>query len=133
VRGDAASGRGVDTRSVEPTRSASHPGAGLHTVEPQVEDEMPKSRVRKKAVYTPPKEKPTPAMIKAAGPSHPVYVGVMLGFLLLGLAWLVVNYLAGDKIGFMVALGGDGSGFNYNFVVGFVLIIVGLLMTMKWR
>jgi len=26
----------------------------------------------------------------------------------------------------MVALGGDGSGFNYNFVVGFVMIIVGL-------
>lgn len=94
---------------------------------------MPKSKVRKKAVYTPPKPKPTRATIKAAGPSHPVYVGVMLGLMVLGLVWLVVNYLAGDKIGFMIALGGDGNGFNYNFVVGFVLIIAGLLMTMKWR
>jgi hypothetical protein len=94
---------------------------------------MPKSKVRKKAVYTPPKEKPTPAMVRAAGPSSPVYVGVMLGFMVVGLAWLVTNYLAGDKVGFMVALGGDGTGFNYNFVVGFVLIIVGLLMTMRWR
>jgi hypothetical protein len=33
----------------------------------------------------------------------------------------------------MAALGGDGVGFNYNFVIGFVLIIVGLLMTMRWR
>ncbi|MBB6372812.1 hypothetical protein BKA01_000034 [Pseudonocardia eucalypti] len=99
----------------------------------EVEDEMPKSKVRKKAAYTQPKDKPSPAQARAAGPSHPLYVGVMLGFMVLGLIWLVVNYLAGHQIGFMVWLGGDGSGFNYNFVVGFVLIIVGLLMTMRWR
>ena len=94
---------------------------------------MPKSRVRKKAVYTPPKQKPTPAMVKAGGPSHPVYVGIMLGMMVLGLVWLVTNYLAGDKLGFMISLGGDGHSFNYNFLVGFGLIIIGLLMTMKWR
>ncbi|HEY2206329.1 MAG TPA: cell division protein CrgA [Pseudonocardia sp.] len=94
---------------------------------------MPKSKVRKKAVYTPPKAKPTPAQARAAGPSHPAYVAVMLGLMVLGLVWLVMNYLAGDKLGFMVALGGDGNGFNYNFVIGFALIIAGLLMTMRWR
>jgi hypothetical protein len=57
----------------------------------------------------------------------------MLGLMVLGLVWLVMNYLAGDKLGFMVALGGDGNGFNYNFVIGFALIIAGLLMTMRWR
>jgi hypothetical protein len=97
------------------------------------EDEMPKSKVRKKAAYSPPSQKPTKAQIKAAGPSHPAYVGVMLGLMLLGLTWLVVNYLAGDKIGFMAALGGDGTRFNYNFVIGFGMIIVGLFMTMRWR
>ena len=51
----------------------------------------------------------------------------MLGLMLLGLAWLVVNYLAGDKIGFMVALG------PWNFLIGFALIVIGLLMTMRWR
>jgi hypothetical protein len=51
----------------------------------------------------------------------------MLGLMLLGLAWLVVNYLAGDKIGFMIELGA------WNFVIGFALIVVGLLMTMRWR
>ena len=86
---------------------------------------MPKSKVRRKTAYTPPPNSRTP--VKVAGPPHPVYVAVMLGLMLLGLAWLVVNYLAGDKIGFMVALGA------WNFVIGFALIVVGLLMTMRWR
>ena len=87
---------------------------------------MPKSKVRKKASYTPPtnvSRKP----VKVAGPTHPVYVAVMLGLMLLGLAWLVVNYLAGDQIGFMLALG------PWNFAIGFALIVIGLLMTMRWR
>ncbi|OLM15750.1 Cell division protein CrgA [Pseudonocardia sp. Ae707_Ps1] len=45
----------------------------------------------------------------------------------LGLAWLVVNYLAGPAIPFMAALG------NANFIIGFSLIVIGLLMTMRWR
>ncbi len=87
---------------------------------------MPKSKVRKKAAYTPPTNvSRTP--VKVAGPTHPVYVAVMLGLMLLGLAWLVVNFLAGDQIGFMIALGA------WNFAIGFFLIVVGLLMTMRWR
>ncbi|MDF3051209.1 MAG: septation inhibitor protein [Pseudonocardia sp.] len=87
---------------------------------------MPKSKVRRKAAYTPPSNvQRTP--VKVAGPTHPVYVAVMLGLMLLGLAWLVVNYLAGDTIGFMVQLGA------WNFLIGFSLIVVGLLMTMRWR
>ena len=87
---------------------------------------MPKSKVRKKAPYTPPTNvSRTP--VKVAGPTHPVYVAVMLGLMLLGLAWLVVNYLAGDRIEFMRTLGAG------NFAIGFALIVVGLLMTMRWR
>ena len=87
---------------------------------------MPKSKVRKKTAYTPPANV-SRSPVKVAGPTHPVYVGVMLGLMLLGLAWLVVNYLAGDKIGFMIALDA------WNFVIGFALIVIGLLMTMRWR
>ena len=87
---------------------------------------MPKSKVRRKTAYTPPPNAArTP--VKVAGPTHPVYVAVMLGLMLLGLIWLVVNYLAGDKIGFMIALGA------WNFAIGFALIVIGLLMTMRWR
>jgi hypothetical protein len=87
---------------------------------------MPKSKVRKKTAYTPPPSaQRTP--VRVAGPTHPVYVAVMLGLMLMGLLWLVVNYLAGDKIGFMIKLGA------WNFVIGFALIVIGLLMTMRWR
>lgn len=92
---------------------------------------MPKSKVRKKAVYTPPPNSPaagaTTTPVKVAGPTHPVYVAVMLGLMLVGLLWLVVNYLAGDEIAFFVQLGA------WNFLIGFSLIVIGLLMTMRWR
>lgn len=88
---------------------------------------MPKSKVRKKSAYTPPTDKITPGKARPPGPSHPLYVAVMLGMMLLGLAWLVVNYLAGDKISLMADLG------PWNFAIGFVFMIVGLLMTMGWR
>ena len=90
---------------------------------------MPKSKVRKKAVYTPPANERRPGTnpVKVAGPTHPVYITVMLGVMLVGLAWLVVNYLAADSISFMETLG------PWNFAIGFSLIVIGLLMTMRWR
>lgn len=88
---------------------------------------MPKSKVRKKSVYTPPADRRPAVQAAAVGPSHPFYVAVMLGTMLLGLCWLVVNYLAGDKIPLLSDLG------NYNFLIGFGLIILGLMMTMRWR
>jgi hypothetical protein len=88
---------------------------------------MPKSKVRKKSVYTQAADQRVPVKAHIAGPSHPVYVAVMLGLMLLGLLWLVVNYLAIDKIPLLSNLG------NWNFLIGFALMITGLLMTMRWR
>ena len=88
---------------------------------------MPKSKVRKKAVYTPPPHEGARTPVKVKGPTHPVYIAVMLGLMLVGLCWLVVNYIAGDSIPFMVLLG------SWNFAIGFALMIGGLLMTMRWR
>ncbi|SDX33762.1 Uncharacterised protein family (UPF0233) [Amycolatopsis xylanica] len=88
---------------------------------------MPKSKVRKKTAYTPPADRRTPVKIKAAGPSHPLYLIVMFGLMVIGLVWLVLNYIAGPKIPFLTDLG------NWNFAIGFALIIGGLFMTMKWR
>ena len=90
---------------------------------------MPKSKVRKKAVYTPPANaaRPGTTPVKVAGPTHPIYIVVMLGVMLAGLLWLVVNYLAGESISFMATLG------PWNFLIGFSLIVIGLLMTMRWR
>jgi len=74
------------------------------------------------------------ARVKVAGPSSPVYIGVMIGLMVLGLLWLVVNYLWGQP-------GRNGTGGipvmrelgSWNFAIGFALMIAGLLMTMRWR
>lgn len=88
---------------------------------------MPKSKVRKKDSSSLDVDRQTSTSAKALGPSHPLYITVMLGMMAVGLLWLIVNYLAGDKIGFMRDLG------SVNFAIGFAFIIVGLLMTMRWR
>ena len=93
---------------------------------------MPKSKVRKKPAQAASRAAAAAAAAQAprakvAGPSSPVYVGIMLGLMILGLLWLVVYYMAGSDIGFMASLG------SWNFAVGFALMIAGLLMTMRWR
>lgn len=87
---------------------------------------MPRSKVRKKAAYTPPPQRHTPVRVHARS-SHPLYTGVMLGLLILALAWVIVYHLAGDKVAFMLELG------NWNFMIGFALMLAGLFMTMRWR
>ncbi len=91
---------------------------------------MPKSKVRKKAGPSPatsPPDRRTPVKAQAAGPSGTLYKGVMVGLMLLGLAWLVAFYLASPHIGFMQTLG------SWNLAIGFAALIAGLLMTMGWR
>ena len=68
----------------------------------------------------------TPVKINAEG-TPKSYIAIMLGLMLIGLLWLVVNYLAGESIPFMQELG------PWNYGIGFGLAIIGLLMTMGWR
>jgi uncharacterized membrane protein len=90
---------------------------------------VPKSKVRKK-VTTEQARVATAASetsrVKVAGPSHPVYIGIMIGLMVLGLVWLIVYYLW-PSVPLISSLGG------WNFAVGFGLMIAGLLMTMRWR
>jgi len=85
---------------------------------------MPKSKVRKKAAYTAPVSREP---VKLSGPTHPAYVVIMLAVGILGLAWLITDYLGRDAIPFMGTLGG------FNFLIGFGLIVTALLMSMRWR
>lgn len=87
---------------------------------------MPKSKVRKKKDYVVPPGTRTPGAAKA-GPSSQLYVAVMLGFMLVGLLWLLVYYLAAENISWMNDLGA------WNFLIGFGFMVVGLVMTMRWR
>ncbi len=90
---------------------------------------MPKSKVRKKSVYTPPEGvlPSSAAKARAAQPSPRWYAPVMIALMLLGLVWIVVYYVAGDQIGFMVSLSA------WNFAIGFGAMVAGLVMSMRWR
>jgi hypothetical protein len=92
---------------------------------------VPKSKVRKKSSY-----QPSPATgpratassgAKVVKPSPPWYPVVMAAFLLIGLAYIVVYYMAAESIPFMNSLG------SWNFAVGFGFLIVGLGLAVRWR
>lgn len=90
---------------------------------------MPKARVTKNAaaqVSSNPSANRTPVKINSTG-TPMWYKVLMFAFMLVGLAWLIINYLAGTQIPFMAELGA------WNYGIGFGLAIIGLLMTMGWR
>lgn len=90
---------------------------------------MPKSKVRKKADFT-----TNPGAFGASParntPSSTWYVALMLGFMIAGLVWLVVYYVAAADVR---ALKWMADLEAWNFAIGFGLMVVGLLMTMRWR
>ena len=88
---------------------------------------MPKSKVRKKSVYTPPETAASGTRVKTAQPSPRWYAPVMVGLMVIGLLWIVVYYVAGDQIPFMVSLSA------WNFAIGFGAMVLGLVMSMRWR
>ncbi len=81
---------------------------------------MPKSRVRKKAVYTPP-QRSTKAQV-----SPPWLVPTMLACLVVGLAWIAVFYISGQTLPIKAI---D----QWNLVVGFALIVGGVMLATRWR
>lgn len=90
---------------------------------------MPKAKISKNAPIsstTSSSVNRTPVKINSEGTSK-WYIVLMLGLMLIGLAWIVVNYLAGEHIPLMQELG------PWNYLIGFGLAIIGLLMTMGWR
>lgn len=87
---------------------------------------MPKSKVRKKNDRPVRAEALTPVG-KGMSPSPTWYPIVMAVVLVLGLAYIVVYYLAADKVPVMEDLGA------WNFAVGFGVMIVGLAMAVRWR
>jgi hypothetical protein len=81
---------------------------------------VPKSRVRSKAVYTPP---PRSAKAKV---SPPWLAPTMVGCLIVGLVWIVVFYVSSEKL----PIGAMGP---WNLVVGFVFLVGGVVLSTKWR
>ena len=83
---------------------------------------MPKSRVRKRTVYTPPP--PKSARRKVSAP----WVGpTIVACLVVGLAWIVVYYLTQGSVPGISALGA------WNLVIGFAFILAGVVLSTTWR
>jgi Cell division protein CrgA len=83
---------------------------------------VPKSRVRKRTVYTPPPQK------SARRKVSPPWVGpAIVALLVVGLGWIVVYYVTENGVPGMSALG------NWNLVIGFGLVIGGLTLATRWR
>ncbi len=83
---------------------------------------MPKSRVRKKSVYTPP---PTRSSKRKVSP--PWLVPTMIACFLVGLAWISLYYVTQADMPVLRTLSA------WNLVGGFALIIAGVVLATKWR
>ena len=81
---------------------------------------MPKSRGRTRAVYTP------PPRAGQARVSPRWLVPTMLGCLIVGLAWIATFYVSGQKLP-VEAIS------QWNLVVGFALIVSGVMLATRWR
>jgi hypothetical protein len=83
--------------------------------------DVPKSRIRRKAVYTPPPPRTAPLGSRAW------VAPVMVTLFLIGLAWIVTFYLTQGDLPLMNALG------NWNILVGFVFIGLGFAVSTQWK
>lgn len=84
---------------------------------------VPKSRVRKKPVYTPP---PTKSSARRKV-SPPWLAPTMVASLLIGLAWIALYYVTQADMPGLRALG------PWNLLCGFGLIIFGVVLATNWR
>jgi len=83
---------------------------------------VPKSRLRRRRTFTPP-----PASTKAVRIGSPRWlVPVMIGCFVLGLLWVVVFYIS--ERAYPIESLGLG-----NMAVGFGLIIVGFVLSTRWK
>lgn len=57
---------------------------------------------------------------------------VMFGFMLLGLAWILIYYVSGAQLPLGAAVSGLNIG-NANILVGFGIFLVGFIMSTRWK
>ncbi|WP_431983892.1 cell division protein CrgA [Streptomyces qinglanensis] len=86
---------------------------------------MPKSRIRKKADFTPPPEKKA-TNIDLRGGGRRWVAPLMLAMFGIGLAWIVVFYVTNNSLP-VESLG------NWNIVVGFGFIATGFVVSTQWK
>jgi len=83
-----------------------------------------KSKVRKKTVYTPPQKS------QASQVSPRWLVPTMVGCWIIGLSWIAIYYVLAATSTSVTPW--DTLG-NWNLGIGFSLIIIGVVLSTKWR
>jgi hypothetical protein len=66
------------------------------------------------------------ARSSSEAPNPVWFLPVMLGFMIVGLLWIVVFYVSGSQY----PIPGLGA---WNILIGFAIAFVGFLMTTRWR
>ncbi|MGN6245980.1 MAG: cell division protein CrgA [Motilibacteraceae bacterium] len=82
---------------------------------------MPKSRLRRRSTFTPP---PAKSPVKVGGSRW--VAPAMLACFVVGLVWIVVYYVS--QAGYPI----PGIG-NANMLIGFAFIIVGFVLSTRWK
>ncbi|WP_018025083.1 cell division protein CrgA [Corynebacterium ulceribovis] len=89
---------------------------------------MPKAKVTVNSSHESASSGVSRTPVKINVTSTPIwYKVIMFGLMIVGLGWLIVNYLAGPSIPFMADLNA------WNYLIGFSAFLAGLLMTMGWK
>ena len=82
---------------------------------------MPESRLRRKSTFKAPESKSSTPQ-----PSPRWFAGVMVGFLLVGLIWVVTYYVTQREYPI--------PGINdFNLLAGFAILLIGFGMLTRWR
>lgn len=91
---------------------------------------MPESSSRKKKIAKPATENYS-ASKNVDQPNPSWYAPLMLSFMVLGLVWIIVYYVSSAQFPL-----GSGTPFNiqnWNIAVGFLIAMVGFVMTTRWK
>ena len=83
---------------------------------------------KRKSAMTPAEREAPPVKPGEEAPNPVWFKPVMFGFMLLGLIWLVVFYISSSTLVLPIPALGQN-----NIFVGFGLILIGFLMTTRWR
>ena len=67
-----------------------------------------------------------PTQAREQAPNPVWFKPLMFGFMILGLAWIIVFYVSGSSAPIP-------SLQNWNILIGFGIMFIGFLMTTRWR
>ena len=70
--------------------------------------------------------KPVEARTGEQAPNPVWFKPIMFGFMIIGLAWIIVFYVSGSSAPIPALT-------NWNILIGFGIMFVGFLMTTRWR